>query len=105
MGWIVESDDWGAGASILARDTLARIVAALESSPVIVEHRFYRGSSAPERLVFDDLQDFQEYLGRTWNRGDAFLVWRYDELCRDDNALARGKLPDVRGRVPGRGAY
>ena len=105
MVWVVESDEWGAGPSILAEETLARLREALEDSPVILEHWFYRGSSAPARLIFEDFDALREYLGRGWNPGDAFHAWRYDQACRDDNQLAHGKLPDERGRVPKRGAY
>jgi hypothetical protein len=32
-------------------------------------------------------------------------VWRFDSLCRNDNALTHGKVPDTDGRVPAGGAY
>lgn len=37
--------------------------------------------------------------------GDAFHVWDFADLCRDNNTLADGKYPDAEGRVPSRGAY
>ena len=105
MSWIVESDEWGTGSSIVAAETLARIQAVLAESPIIVEHRFYRGASAPDRVVFDEYEDFTEYVERTSRPGDSYRVWRYNELCRDDNPVARGKIPDDRGRVPKKGPY
>jgi len=36
---------------------------------------------------------------------DAIYVWRYDALCRHDNALTHGKCPDADGLIPKRGAY
>jgi len=105
MGWIVESDDWGPGPNILAEDILARVAEVLEQSPVIVEHRFYRGASVPERRVFDDMADLQLHLAEAVRPGDSLWLWRFDELCRDDNSLAHGKVPDDRGRVPKGGAY
>ena len=36
---------------------------------------------------------------------DAIYVWRYDALCRHDNALTYGKCPDADGLIPKRGAY
>jgi hypothetical protein len=105
MAWIVESDDWGAGASILAEETLGRLRAALAESPLICEHWFYRGGRAPERLVIDEYDELRAYLGRGWNPGDAFHIWRFDHVCRTENEFARGKLPDDRGRVPKRGPY
>ena len=105
MTWIVESDEWGDGPNLLAEETLAAIERVLEESVIIVEHKFYRGSRAPERLFFEDYADFREYISRGWHPGDAFRVWRYDEICREDNTVASGKLPDERGRVPRRGPY
>jgi hypothetical protein len=105
MTWIVESDRWGAGPNILAEATLASIRAVLEQSPVIVEHRFYRGSRAPARMVFEDYDNFLAHLREQSRPGDAVYVWRYDELCRDTNIFARGKTPDERGRVPEGGPY
>ena len=105
MTWIVESDDWGPGASILAEETLERLREAVAGSPLVIEHWFYRGGSAPERLVIDHYDELRAYLGRGWHPGDAFHIWRFDQVCRTDNELVRGKLPDHRGRVPKRGAY
>ncbi len=105
MTRIVESDNWGPGASILAEDALARIRSVLEESPIIVEHWFYRGASAPERIIFDDYELFLAYVHTESRAGDTFNVWRFDQLCRDANMLAHGKLPDELGRVPERGAY
>jgi hypothetical protein len=105
MGWIVESDNWGPGPNILAEDVLGHVAKVLEQSPVIVEHWFYRGASAPERRVFDDMADLHVYLTEAARPGDKLWLWRFDELCRDDNALAHGKVPDERGRVPKGGAY
>lgn len=103
---VVESDDWQDwGRSILAPDVLARIELAMEQSPVILEHWFYRGGSAPDRLVFDSYEDFREYLASKVAPGDSLYLWNYAELCRDDNDFAHGKYPDARGRTPRLGAY
>ena len=100
-----EVDDWGAGPSILAEPTLAALRSTLEQTPLIVEHRFYRGSRAPERRVFDDFGDLTAYLRAEARPGDSIWAWRYDALCRNDNALTQGKVPDADGLVPRRGAY
>jgi len=42
---------------------------------------------APDRLAFGDYEAFAEYLRTQTRPGDAIHVWRYDSLCRDDNAL------------------
>jgi hypothetical protein len=101
----VESDGWGPGPSILAPETLAQLRAALEETPLIIEHRFYRGSRAPDRLIFDDAEECERYLRTCTHPGDAIWIWRYDALCRSDNALANAKVPDTDGAVPARGPY
>ena len=100
----VESDHWGAGPNILDAQTLTALRSALEETALIVEHRFYRGSRSPERRVFDDFDELAKYL-RAARPGDSFWIWRYDSLCRDENALVHAKRPDVDGTVPGGGAY
>ena len=94
------------GRNILSADRMAAIRKVLEDKgPVIVEHRFYYGSRAPDRLVFEDYDDLVAYLKTKAGPGDSFWVWDYDDVCRDDNPLADGKYPDAEGRVPKRGAY
>jgi hypothetical protein len=77
----------------------------LEESFVIVEHRFYRGSRAPHVFVVDNFDDLRTYLQSETCPGDSMWFWRYDELCRDDNPITQGKVPDQRGLVPEGGAY
>jgi len=100
-----EADGWGPGPSILDADTLAALRSALEESPLIVEHWFYRGASSPERRVFEDADDLEAYLRQRTRPGDNIWIWRFDWLCRDDNSFAHGKVPDADGFVPARGAY
>ena len=102
-----EADDWNTEwPNILAPEALAKIQQVLEEQgPVIVEHRHYRGSSAPDRFVFDDYENFLEYLKSYARPGDVFWVWNYAELCKDENRIANGKYPDAEGRTPRRGAY
>ena len=101
----VESDDWGPGPNILAAETLALLRATLEETPLIIEHWFYRGGSSPRRYVFEDFEELETHLRELGHPGDAFWVWRFDDLCRNDNALVNGKRPDADGAVPARGAY
>lgn len=99
-------DKWGTEApNILTEERLALIRQTLEESPVIVEHRFYRRSSAPDRIVFDDFDRFEEYMRKHMLPGDSIWIWRYDSLCRDDNPLTHGKYPDEKGLVPKGGGY
>jgi len=100
-----EADRWGPGPSILDAGTLAVLRSTLEDTPLIVEHRFYRGSSSPDRRVFENADDLEAYLRERTRPGDSIWIWRFDTLCRDDNSLAHGKVPDVDGTVPAGGAY
>lgn len=100
-------DEWSAeGRNILSPDRLACIRHILENvGPVIVEHWFYYGGCSPERLVFEDYDKFVEYLKSAARPGDAFPVWDFAHVCKDENTLANGKFPDAQGRVPKGGAY
>lgn len=99
-------DEWTVNGRTLTADDLARIARIAEDdSSLIVEHRHYRGASAPTRLVFDSGDRLVEYLQSAARPGDSIWFWRFDELCRDDNAIGWGKIPNERGEVPVKGAY
>jgi hypothetical protein len=102
-----QGDDWTVdGPTINGPETLQNIREVLErDGPIIVEHRHYRGSSAPARLVFDDFNDFIEYLERKASAGDAIDVWSFPARCTAENKLVSGKCPDDQGLVPRQGAY
>jgi hypothetical protein len=99
--------DWSSkGPNALSPECLTRVRQVLEEKgSVIVEHRFYYGSSAPDRLIFDDFDVFLEHVMTRSRPGDSFWIWDYQSVCRDDNPLATGKFPDAEGRVPSGGAY
>jgi hypothetical protein len=103
----VEEDEWSPdGRKILSDENLAVIRQTLEDvGPIVVEHWHYYGSRAPDRLVFDDFDDFVEYVRGGARIGDDFRVWSFAAVCRDDNELAGGKFPDEDGCVPRKGAY
>jgi hypothetical protein len=105
MAESADGDKWLVGASIADDGRLKRLQAVLEESFVIVEHRFYRGSRAPHVFVVDNFDDLRTYLQSETRPGDSMWFWRYDELCRDDNSIMQGKVPDQRGLVPEGGAY
>jgi hypothetical protein len=107
MSYRFEPDEWTLdGQKILSDENLKAIRAMLDDvGAIIVEHRFYRGSRAPDRFVFDDFDDFLEYVNSRSRPGDAFYIWSFEELCKDENTLAYGKYPDVDGCVPKRGSY
>ena len=102
----IASDNWVPhGRRIDATENLDAVRQCLERGPVILEHWFYRGASAPARLVLDDFQDYVEYIHTRANPGDAIHVWDFTALCRDDNSVASGKRPDSDGCTPEGGAY
>ena len=105
--WRNEAHDWSQeGEKINDDQKLAMLRRVLEESgPVILERRFYCGSSAPERLVFDEFDELVEYLSQKAKAGDSIWVWSLEGLLRDDNALVHGKCPAEDGAVPKGGAY
>jgi len=94
------------GLRITDSEVLSRLRTIIDDeSPLIIEHRFYRGSRAPKRFVCDDFKDLENYLGKCAQPGDSFYVWRFAECCKDTLIVERGKVPDSSGRVPIGGAY
>jgi hypothetical protein len=105
--WRSEADEWSLeGAKIIAPENLAAIQMVLEEKgPIILEHWFYRGSSAPDRLFFEDFEDFMEYVeNKSW-AGDLLYVWSFADVCKHEEPLAVGKCPDEHGFIPKGGAY
>jgi hypothetical protein len=103
---MVAPGDWlKAGSNILAPELLTKIRDILEQEPIILEHRLYRASSAPLRLIFDEYKDFLAHLESRARLGDHLLIWGYSSLCRNDNILVDAKYPDDAGRTPRGGAY
>ena len=105
--WRVEADEWTTeGRKITSEENLEIIRKTFEDEgPIIVEHRFYRGSSAPDRMLFEYFDDFMAYLNSKASAGDSIWVWSYFQICREDNIIAQGKCPDEDGCVPRKGAY
>lgn len=101
----VEADNWAVGDNVLSADVLRRITSALEAGPLVVEHRFYRGSRSPERMVVEDIDRLKAYLTSNAVPGDSFWFWSFESVCRDDNALLNSKYPDKDGTTPSGGSY
>ncbi|HEY8228009.1 MAG TPA: hypothetical protein VIG25_22245, partial [Pyrinomonadaceae bacterium] len=59
-----EADDWRPdGPKILSQYNLDAIRKTVEDEgPIIVEHWHYRGARAPDRFIFEDLEDFVAYV-------------------------------------------
>jgi len=101
-----EPDNWTTeGSKILSDESMKKIMSALEKGPIIVQHWFYRGASCPKIYGFDDLEEFQEHLNEKAVPGDAFDMWAFNEVCKQENILTEGKLNDVDGCIPKGGAY
>ena len=91
--------------SLFAPEIVARIQQAFVGSSLIVAHRFLFGGRAPECRVFDDYEDFMDYVAEFVRDGDALEFWRYNDVCREDNAVLYAKKPDADGNVFQGGAY
>ncbi len=105
MSLVYEGDNWQTGQHILEETVLSELKTFLESTPLIIEHWFYRGSSAPDRFVVDNYDDLKEHLEKHSKPGDAFYIWRFDLMCKEENTILQAKYPDEQGRVPKGGAY
>jgi hypothetical protein len=98
--------EWVAdGPCITSPESLAKIRHVLEYGSMIIEHWHFHGGRAPDRRVFDEFEDFIEYLTENAVAGDAVDVWAMHELCKPDNRVVQGKCPDEYGLVPKGGAY
>lgn len=98
--WISDGDQ------ITSKANIEMIKGILENvGSIIIEHWHFYGASAPSRAIFDDLEDFTEYLSENAIAGDSIHVWSMQELCNDSNQLVYGKCPDEKGQTPVGGAY
>ncbi len=75
----------------IARESLTALRLALEESPLIVELQLGASGHVPERLVFHRYDMLIDYLRMVARAGDTLSAWRFDESCRHDNALVRGR--------------
>jgi hypothetical protein len=105
--WRNDAHNWGThGNKITSQESLAKIRYVLDKvGSIIVEHWVYCGSQAPRRLVFDDYEDFIEYLKANARAGDIISIWSMHELLNEKNQLVSGKCPAEDGSVPEGGAY
>ena len=102
----VESDEWTLeGRNITESDSFETIRKTIEKAPIIVEHWFYRASTSPDRFVFEDFDDFMNYLNSKAAAGDDIYVWNFSEVCKYENTIAQGKCPADDGCTPRKGAY
>lgn len=105
--WRNEEHSWGVvGNKITSEENLTKINNILEKvGSIIIEHWVYCGSQAPERSIFDDYDDFIEYLKENARAGDLINVWSMHDLLTENNQLTDGKCPAEDGSIPKGGAY
>jgi hypothetical protein len=74
--WRIEADEWTQEGKKITSDVNIEIIykTLKEEGAIIVEHRFYRGSSSPDRLIFEDFDDLTTYLNTKVRAGDSIWV-------------------------------
>lgn len=105
--WRNEDHNWGrSGSKITSEENLSNIKTVLENiGSIIVEHWIYCGSQAPKRSIFDDYDEFIDYLKINARAGDIVHVWSMHEILNDQNQLVSGKCPAEDGCIPEEGSY
>ena len=92
--------------SILTDAALSRMHAISDTAgPLILEHRHYRASRAPTRLIFETSEQAEAYIRENGVPGDSFWIWSYEDVCSADNVAISGKVPRPDGTTPEGGAY
>ena len=72
---------------------------------MIIEHRIYCGGGRPEHVVFQEAEEFIEYLKQHAFAGDSIHIWDLGTVLRDEDRAVHGKCPAEDGTVPKGGAY
>lgn len=105
--WRNETHNWQSqGEKITSKENLEEIRYVLENrGSIVIEHWFYCGSSTPDRCVFDEYEDFIEYLKENAHAGDQIDVWSLHDLINHNNRLVHGKCPAEDDCIPQGGAY
>jgi hypothetical protein len=105
--WRNEDHHWSPDGEKITDERKLEVIRQVldKAGPILMEHWFYCGSRAPDRMVLDDYDAFIEYLQQHANAGDAIHIWNLHGLLRDDNELVHGKCPAADGTVPKAGAY
>lgn len=88
------------GGDVFSPPNLSLLGERLEHGPLIVEHRFCRGTNPPDRLIFNDIDELKSYVETRSGPGDAFLIWDFETVCRKENHLICGRKPAEGGRTP-----
>jgi hypothetical protein len=105
--WRNESHQWSSDGEVITSpaklDAIRKIFET--SGPMVVEHRIYCGGGRPEHMVFQEVEEFLEYLRQHAFAGDSIHVWDLGTLLRDEDRLVFGKCPAEDGTVPKGGAY
>jgi len=94
------------GSKITSPENLEAIRDAIENrGSIIVEHWLFCGASAPNRVVFDEFDEFVEYIQTKTSGGDCLDIWLMHEHCKPENRFLEGMVPDEDGCIPEKGAY
>ena len=105
-GYKVDADDWVIDKnSIASKEKLSLVKDIIEETPIILEHWIYRGSRSPDRLIIEDFEDYVEYLEEKTRAGDSIYLWKFSDLCKDENIFIQAKCPDENNMTPKKGAY
>jgi len=104
--WRNEQHRWStSGSKITSPESLGAIRDAIDRDVIIVEHWVFCGASSPTRMVFDDFDDFVDYIQNKSSGGDAIDIWLMHDHCKPENRFLEGKIPDEDGCIPKKGAY
>ncbi len=101
------ADNWQEGLPAISEESRIQPIkeAFARERLLLIEHWFYRGGSAPNRIVFDDFEMFEDYLKERCSAGDSIHVFDITEALKEGQQLTHGKCPNGRGEVPKGGAY
>jgi len=102
-----DRSNWiSAGSKITSESSLALIREELEDEgPILVCHWFYKAGCGPDFLLFNEEQEFIQYLVDSAHAGDAIGVWSCLRITNNLEPIADGKCPDKNERIPEFGSY
>ena len=99
--------DWSTDGKKVTDQDFESVIEQLFDSgnSIVLEHRYFYGSSAPDWTILHDYEDTVEYLNSSAKAGDHILIYSFDEMLNSVKCLTSGKCPNELGEVPNGGAY